>query len=318
MYNTELLEQSKMVSEELGAARSNLLKKISEDPSLQLTPQIRREMANKFFIKHGGPKTDMEKVEDFCISATDGYQIPVRRYYPKVSNNDFMFMYIHGGGWTQGNIETHDYLCRKIADIIHAEVISVDYRLAPEYIYPTHLNDVFSVYSWCANNLGKEIIISGDSAGGNLSTALFLKIRDENVKKPRALMLIYPPLSNDFESPSFELFKDIDALTKIGTIDYTVQYVGKSSYDELKTVKDKFIFPLLEEDVSTFPPTIIISGGCDVLLDASLELAKRLKAASVLVNHIIVDGAIHGFMSYGEDFNPQVTEVLNSVKTLLP
>ncbi|MDR3155701.1 MAG: alpha/beta hydrolase [Holosporaceae bacterium] len=316
MYNTELLEQSKRISDELGVTRSNFLKKVAEDPSLQPTAQMRRELANKFFIKHGGPKTELAKVEDLCIAAEDGYQIPVRRYYPATSNDQYMFMYIHGGGWMQGNIETHDYLCRKIAHILHAEVLSVDYRLAPEHIYPTHLNDVSAVYSWCVNNTGKEIIVSGDSAGGNLSTALCLNLLETNGKKPHALMLIYPPLSNDFDSQSFEIYKDIEALTKIGTIDYTMQYAGKSSYDELKTVKDKFIFPLLADDFKAFPPTIIISAGCDVLLDASLELAKRLKAANVAVHHIVVDGAIHGFMSYGEDFDREVTDVLNSVKKI--
>jgi acetyl esterase len=313
MYNTKLLDQSRRVCDELKAARNDFLKRMTANPSQQPTPQARRELANTFFLKHGGPAIPVTQVEDFCVPAPDGYKIPVRRYCPAGNQTSVMLMYIHGGGWMQGNIATHDYLCRKIANMLHLEVISVDYRLAPENIYPTPLDDVRAVYGWCSANTGKKIIVSGDSAGGNLSTALSLRLRGERAEMPTALLLIYPPLSNDFDSLSFELFKDVEALTKIGTIDYTMQYVGKPSYAKLKTVTDAFVFPLLEKDFGVFPPTVIVSGGCDVLLDASLELAKRLGGAGVGVQHVVVEGAIHGFMSYGADFDVEVTDVLTKV-----
>lgn len=305
-------KKSQIVIDDLSTVREELLKKEN------LTPQMCREASNAFFMAHSGKKEEVRSVEDFRIPALDGFQIIIRKYIPIIKKSDFIVLYAHGGGWMQGNLETHDYLCRKITNSWEAEVLAVDYRLAPEYPFPIPLNDFFDSYKWCVETFpDKKIVIAGDSAGGNLCAALCVKIAKEKYKKiPYAQVLIYPAISSNLESPSFEAYGDLATLTKLSTANYTSQYIGKP-YNDPSAVSNPYIYPLGCKEVSVFPKTILIPAECDVLLDSQLELEKRLKETKIPIFQIHTKGTVHGFMMYGKEFEEEVSYVLEQAKSLL-
>jgi acetyl esterase len=211
----------------------------------------------------------------------------------------------------QGNLETHDYLCRKIASMLYTEVVSIEYRLAPEYVFPAQLDDVLSTYLWCNREFSdRDIIISGDSAGGSLSAALCIRLAEMNLAKPPwAQILFYPALFNDFDSNSFQEFGDVPALTRDGAIQYAAQYMGVTP-ETVRSIKNKFFCPLLEDDVRVFPKTILVSASADVLIDEHKAFAEKLTDGGVEVVHIIVPGVIHGFMTFGNEFEDEVSSTL--------
>ena len=273
-----------------------------------------RKGANDFFLAHSGEAEEVKNIENFFIkNQYDGFQIPVRAYH--VNDDDKVLMFVHGGGWTQGNLDTHDYLCRKIAKIFDINVVAVDYRLAPEHIFPTHLNDVASVFDWCCEKYEK-IYAAGDSGGGNLCTTLCVKNTEENKKKPDALILFYPALGNDFKTKSYELFENIATLSRIGVIQFFSNYSGEK-YNPENFVNNKLLAPNLETDMSVFPRTFIASAGCDVLLTEQYEFAEKMRAAGNDCQQIVLEGSVHGFMTYGREFDKYVTEILQKISNWL-
>ncbi|MDR0677771.1 MAG: alpha/beta hydrolase, partial [Holosporaceae bacterium] len=289
-----------------------MLQKAAEE-NLSFSPQMNRCMANDFFSRHAGISERMEKVENLFI-AIDNYKILMRRYVPTNLGSDGIILFAHGGGWIQGNLDTHDYLCRKMAKILEIEVIAVDYRLAPEFVFPIPLEDFCSAYQWCVNTfVGKKIILAGDSAGGNLCAALCIRLADEmRHSGPHAQILFYPALSNDFASPSYKAYEN-GALTKIGTVASLSWYVGKSCLEE-DVMSNALVYPLLQKDMSIFPRTILVPAQCDILLDGQMYFAEKLQAANTKVDVIQTNGTIHGFMTYGKEFEDEVTYILEKIK----
>ena len=304
-YSIELLESSKKIIDGLNA----LFTKKSDSTSAT-SSKLGRFEANKFFIDHSGEAEGVASIEEFCIyRIEDNFQIPVRHY--KCNDEKRIIVFAHGGGWTRGNLQTHDYLCRKIVNMLKINVLAVDYRLAPEHIFPTSLNDIASVYSWCCEKYDK-IYISGDSAGGNLCAALCIKISEEQLRKPEAMILFYPALGNDFNTKSYELFGDIIALSRASVINFLSQYSGEK-YNSENFVNNKFIIPNLEENMNIFPRTFIVSAGCDVLLTEQINFVEKMRKAGQECEHVILDGAIHGFAMYGKEFDNYNTNILQQV-----
>ncbi|MDR2645986.1 MAG: alpha/beta hydrolase [Holosporaceae bacterium] len=314
MYQHKLSKKSTIVIEDLSNSAQKMLQKAAEK-NLSFSPQMNRCMANDFFIRHAGVSEQMEKVENFFV-VTDNYEIPARRYVPTNIVSDGIILFAHGGGWIQGNLDTHDYLCRKIAKILEIEVIAMDYRLAPEFMFPIPLEDFCCAYQWCINTfVGKKIILAGDSAGGNLCAALCVKLANEMSHfRPHVQVLFYPVLSNDFSSPSYDAY-DNRALTKIGTMASLSWYVGKSCLEK-DVMSNTLVYPLLQKDMSIFPRTVLIPAQCDILLDGQLSFAEKLQAAGTKVDIIQTNGTIHGFMTYGKEFEDEITHVLEEIKKL--
>lgn len=316
-YSQELSEESKKILKDFDALVAELIEHMKNADKNESQVQYRREKANEFFTNHFGTVEEIASVEDITVKSSDGYEIPVRVYKIAEQPSKNLLMYVHGGGWTQGNVDTHGYLCRKLAKTLNMDVISVDYRLAPENPYPIPLNDVLSVYKhYVEEQKYQNIVISGDSAGGNLCAALCIKINDEGLKQPYAQVLLYPPLGNDFESKSYETFGECMALSKVSTMGFLKNYAGKElSDDEISS--NKFIYPLLESNMKIFPKTMIISSGYDVLLDGQLRFAEGLRQNEVFVYHIVNEGAVHGFMTFGDPYDSLVTENCQKIKKFL-
>jgi acetyl esterase len=231
----------------------------------------------------------------------DGFSIPAALYEPERAN-DGIILYLHGGGWVCGSIDTHDCLCRKIANALRVRVMSIEYRLAPEHRFPVALNDVVSVYREMFDRKMdfNDVILAGDSAGGNLSAAACIKLREIGFPPPSAQILFYPSLSNDFHSDSFVKFGQEENLPEPMARYFLSQYTGKDLEDE-EMRNNKLLYPLLENDMSVFPKTLVVSAERDVLLDGQLLFVQKLRNAGGDVFHTIIEGSKHGFMSYGED-----------------
>jgi acetyl esterase len=163
-----------------------------------------------------GDGPELHQIEDLKIED----RLPVRIYRPTSNTNLPVVVYFHGGGWVLGNIETHDTICRRLAEISVSVIVSVDYRLAPEYPFPAAFDDCLEAVEYVSKNadcLGIDktrIAVCGDSAGGNLAAAVALKIRDQDTFKLDSQWLIYPVIEPDFETSSYQMFADDHGLTR--------------------------------------------------------------------------------------------------------
>lgn len=264
----------------------------------QLTP----DEAKASYEKGAGvlevPKPELARIEDFSIAARDGFAIPARLYAPS-SDALPVLVYFHGGGFTVGNIRTHDTLCRVLSLKSGCAVVSVDYRLAPAHKFPTASNDAWDAFQFIAKegaSLGLDpsrLAVGGDSAGGTLAAVCAIMARDAGL--PLALqMLIYPGTTAHQDTASHRRFVDGPLLTKAMIDFFFAQYV-RTPAD-----RDDWRFaPLLADDVDGVAPAWIGLAECDAVVDEGIAYADKLRAAGVPVDLEIYRGVIHEFIKMG-------------------
>jgi len=230
---------------------------------------------------------------------SDGASVRVREYFNNnLEKNAPALIYFHGGGWVFFNIESHHTFTGSLSDILKAKVFSVDYRLAPENPYPAALNDFDAVFDWVESNyeeLGidpKRISVGGDSAGGNLSSAISIRRQAENKTLPKAQLLIYPVTDLTYSFDSMEELAEGFFLSKADMYWFREQYLENQN-----TVKDPLISPLFSEDLSGQPPAVVVTAGFDVLRDEGDAYADLLKKFKVETYHHSFEGYIHGFVN---------------------
>jgi acetyl esterase len=268
-------------------------------PSLdQLTP----EEAKASYEKGAGvlevPKPDLARIEDVGVRVRDGFELPMRLYAPSREKLPVL-VYFHGGGFTVGNIRTHDTLCRVLSMKSGCAVVSVDYRLAPAHKFPTASNDAWDAFAFIANEgarLGLDpsrLAVGGDSAGGTLAAVCAILARDASL--PLALqMLIYPGTTAHQDTASHRRYADGPLLTK-ALIDY---FFGQ--YVRTPADRDDWRFaPLLADDVDGVAPAWIGLAECDPVVDEGIAYADKLRAAGVAVDIEIYRGVIHEFLKMG-------------------
>lgn len=225
---------------------------------------------------------------DETIAGPNG-DVPVRRYRPRGETRG-RILYLHGGGWVFGTLDGFDPVCRQLVQDSGAEVISVDYRLAPEHPFPQPLDDCWAALIAIADE--EPLAVMGDSAGGNLAAALVLRARDRGGPDVALQVLIYPVLSPDFERPSYRRCGKGDFL--ISTDDL------RWFWDHHATETDRAnpeAAPLVATDFSNLPDTIIVVGGYDPLHDEGVAYAEALWAAGVSVVLRDHPGMVHGFFT---------------------
>lgn len=244
------------------------------------------------------PKPELPRVLDFTIPARDGYPLPARLYAPQTEAVLPVLLYLHGGGFTIGSIESHDTLCRLLAHSSGAAVVSLDYRLAPEYRFPTAVHDAWDALQWLAHEgatLGldvKRLAVGGDSAGGTLAAVSALHARDSGL--PLALqLLIYPGTTSHQDTDSHEIFSKGPVLDKALIDWFFGQYIDTAERDDWRFA------PLRVDDVEGVAPAWIGLAECDPLVDEGLLYADRLRASGVEVDLEIYRGVVHGFISMG-------------------
>ena len=198
--------------------------------------------------------------------------VPIRRYRPAKITTESVLLYLHGGGFVVGSLQSHHAICAEIAKAVGAELVSVDYRLAPEHVWPAQTDDCFAVLKQLIGE-GKQVVLIGDSAGGNLAAGLALRVRDEGLSGVIGQVLIYPALGGDLVSGSYEEMAYAPGLTTADVAYYRA--VLKEPQDE------PVAHPLKATDLSDLPPTYITVAHFDPLRDDGRIYAERLRQAGV-------------------------------------
>jgi len=243
-----------------------------------------------------GELEDVAHIEDGRLPGPGG-EIPFRLYSPAPDRTLPALLYVHGGGWVYGDLDTHDSVCRALARRAECVVLAIDYRLAPENPYPAAVEDAWAGLNWLhdhAADLGADagrIAVGGDSSGGNLSAVLAQRSRDRDGPKLAAQVLIYPVTDCDFDTPSYR-----DAATGYGlTRDSMLWYWNQYLPDQARRVSPE-ASPLRAPDLSGLPPALVITCKLDALASEGAAYADALRSAGVRVAHLHEPDMIHGYI----------------------
>jgi acetyl esterase len=242
---------------------------------------LQRKSWNEVCRSFASPKPLGLSIRDVAVPRREG-SVYVRVYRPEGEPLRPGVLYMHGGGWVLGGIETHDDMCAEMAAGANVTVVAVDYRLAPEFPHPAQLEDNLAVLAWMrktgrAHGIdGGSIVAAGDSAGGQMSASLGLYLRDKGMPQLKGQVLIYPVLGIDLDTSSYRRNANGPCLTRSEMIYYWNSVLGSEASGNRK---DKYIIPLLETDYSNLPPAFITAAGYDPLHDEAIIYGERLTKA---------------------------------------
>ncbi len=230
----------------------------------------------------------------------DAGGVPARLYKPNNNTNLPLLVYYHGGGWVLGNVDSHDGICRALAMQSECAVLSVEYRLAPEFPFPIPLTDSVTATRWAYDNAASigcdaaRIAVGGDSAGGNFAAI----IANMQVIPCVYQLLIYPVTDCQLGHPSHQENKDGPFLTHAGMKWFVKHYLS----GDHGTTTDPRVSPLLDTDevLAATPPAFVITAEFDPLRDEGEAYAKRLASLGVAVSHVRWSSQFHGFVSLAE------------------
>jgi len=266
-------------------------------------------------------KPQLYRVWEHAVPRGD-HQIPVRIFTPSedaACDTCPVLLFFHGGGWVTGDIDSYDSVCAEMAAITGRMVVSVDYQLAPEHPFPAGLEDCYAVardiflHDSLLGTRPEEIVLIGDSAGGNLAAAVSLMARDRGEFLPARQILIYPALGNDHsETSPFPSVRENGTgylLTAKRVRDYMALY--RTSEEDLK---NPYFAPLAAEDLSRQPDTLLITAEYCPLRDEGEAYGRRLRAAGNRVELVRVPDALHGYFSLPARFElvRRTYEVINT------
>ena len=243
-----------------------------------------------------GPPEPVAKIENRSVPGLEA-DIPIRIYTPSGKGPLVGLVFFHGGGWVIGSVDTHDGLCRSIANAAGCVVVSVEYRLAPEHPFPAGIEDAYAATRWAAEHADalridpRRLAVGGDSAGGNLAAVVSLLARDRGGPGLALQLLLYPITDHDLDTGSYLDYANGHLLTRDAMAWFWKHYLpGGVSPDH------PYVSPLRARDLSGLPRALIITAECDPLCDEGNAYARRLEAAGVPVTSSCYAGMIHGFV----------------------
>lgn len=283
------------------AAVYKAFQEANRPPYESVTPPEAREMylAARFVSNPEPP--ELQSTRELSIPAPHG-SIPARLYTPrtlrKKDGRAPCLVFFHGGGWVIGNLDSHDVVCRKLADEGELLVISVDYRLAPEHRFPAAADDAFAATQWIVANAAQlgidttRLTVGGDSAGGNLAAVTALAAREAGLALA-GQVLIYPATDLAMKTPSHSEPETSILLTHSVTRWFIDSYVGSAD------VGDWRISPA-RANLAGLPPAYVLVAGADPLRDEGNQYAQQLRDAGVAVTHRYFPGQFHGFFTMGK------------------
>jgi len=277
-------------------------------------PDARAALAEMAALQ--GEPAAVARVEDRRIPGPQG-AIPVRLYTPAGNAPFPALVYYHGGGWVLGSIESHDGVCRTLANAAGCAVVSVDYRLAPEHKFPAAAEDAYAALQWVATNAHDmdvdpaRIAIGGDSAGGNLTAVVALMARDRGGPALVHQLLVYPVTDSACDTASHRDNADGYFLTKDSMLWFWNHYT-RNDADR----RNPYAAPLRAESLRGLPPALVITAEFDPLRDEGEAYAARLKEAGVPVKHTRYNGMIHGFFGMSALLDQAKTAVGEAGKAL--
>jgi len=263
-------------------------------PTHTLTPDEARQLYRE---RRGFTQPDAPPVAEVRELKADG-TIALRLYRPGAGKLPLL-VYFHGGGWTIGDLETHDVVCRQLANGSGCAVLSVDYRLGPEHRFPAAVDDCVSATRFArreAEALGIDpgrIAVGGDSAGGNLAAVVAIALRDAGA--PLAFqLLVYPATDMRAMAPSHTANAQGYLLTADSVAYYRGHYIPDAN-----AWSDWRASPLLAADLTRLPPALVLTAGYDPLRDEGRQYADALSAAGNRVQYVCFERQIHGFLTMG-------------------
>jgi acetyl esterase len=243
------------------------------------------------------PRAPVARVEDLQVPVGEGAVVAARLYAPSHDRLP-VTMYLHGGGFVIGGLETHDGLCRQLALRSGAAVVAIDYRLAPEHRFPVAVDDGWAAMRWLATQgdaLGldtKRLAVAGDSAGGTLAAVCAIHARDIGLALAQQV-LITPGVIAHADSESHRRFAN-GFLLEAETIRWFFdQYIDASQREDWRFA------PLLADDLDGVAPAFVLLAEADPLVDEGLAYADRLRASGVPVSLELVRGVTHDFIKLG-------------------
>lgn len=277
---------------------AELLKQL-EAEDLESTSRRTIQQARERYLElrglAGDPK-DLYRVKDIEIPGAET-DIPARLYIPGVGEQLPTLVYCHGGRFISGDLETHDALCRDLADRSGCCLMAVDYRLAPENRFPAALEDCYSAACWAASHGDRYGIdrtrlgVGGDSAGGGLAAAVALLARKRETPQLAAQMLIYPMLDATCSRESHQTFRAGPGAGSESMREGYEEYLKDSGQD----LKSPLVSPFWEVHLTDLPHTFMLTAEYDSLRDEGEEYALRLRQSGTRVTSVAFSGAIHGF-----------------------
>ncbi len=226
--------------------------------------------------------------QDSFITGRNGHAIPIRNYYPRDNHSKTLILYLHGGGFVVGNLESHDSICAEIAHKTNINLISIDYRLAPEHLHPTQIEDMQDAF--LALDTGRTIIV-GDSAGSTLAAALCITQKNTD-RQPIGQLLIYPYLGGMYlDLESHREGTTTPAMTSQDVEDFISLWCGgKPDW------KDPTFAPILHTDLVGLPLCMALAAEIDPLRDDALVYIEKLTAAGNKARVILDKGLPHGHL----------------------
>jgi len=273
-------------------------------PYETVSPAEARELYLKGRFVSNPEPPELASVEPLTIPSPAG-SIPARIYTPtrlrKLNGLAPGLVFFHGGGWVIGDLDSHDVVCRKLADEGELMVVSVDYRLAPEHKFPAAVDDAIASTKWIADNsrqLGidaSRLMVGGDSAGGNLAAVVAISARDGNGPDIAGQVLIYPAIDFAMTHPSHREPETSILLTHSVILWFRDHYLSGAA-----NVGDWRASPARAKTLIGLPPAYVLTAGADPLRDEGDEYARRLKEAGVAVTHRTFPGQFHGFFTMGK------------------
>ncbi|MER8613699.1 alpha/beta hydrolase [Mesorhizobium sp. M0142] len=218
------------------------------------------------------------------------WHIPTRVYRAPAPETAAMVLYFHGGGFILGGLDSHDDLCAELCSRTGYEVVSVDYRLAPEHLHPAAFDDAISAFEWASTTYERPILLCGDSAGGNLAASVSHATRG-HARKPIGQILVYPGLGGDSSAGSYVTHAEAPMLTARDLVFYRDIRTGGED-----RTGDLTLSPLADADFANLPPTVVITAECDPLSSDGEAYRDRIVAAGGRAWWLEEPGLVHGYL----------------------
>ncbi|HXT94619.1 MAG TPA: alpha/beta hydrolase [Trebonia sp.] len=283
-------------------------------PLWELTPDEARAgvEANNAMIPAG---PDLESVRDIVIPSQAG-GLPARLYSPS-SSAPGLVLYYHGGGWVVGSLNGWDSSVRTLAVASGCDVVSVDYRLAPEHAFPAAADDAYDALVWAASAAGladgRPVVVAGDSAGGNLAAVAALRARDFGGPPIALQVLVYPVTDCDLDRRSYREYDGDEYIVNRRDM----AWFWDSYAPDPGTRVNPYASPLRAPSLADLPPAYVVTAEHDPLRDEGFAYADRLRAARVPVEHRHYGSEIHGFFSFTgvlDDADKSVSEAGSAIR----
>lgn len=279
------------------------LAKAAGRPAVEtLSPEAARRQYKEGRAAVVPPPAPVAWVENRAIPGRGG-PIPVRHFRPDGTAAGAALpalIWYHGGGWVMGDLDTHEGICRALANASGAAVVSVDYRRPPEAKFPAAADDAYDVLAWLARHGerlridGARLAVGGDSAGGNLAAVTALQARELRGPAIRHQVLVYPVTDFTRGHASYRELAEGYGLTAAAMAWFVDHYLNHAS-----EARDWRASPLFAPDHRGLPPAFVVTAGYDVLRDEGRAYAEALQVSGVPVVHRPFDGMIHGFLGMG-------------------